>query len=98
MYQGPQATLEQLERMESPACQAHQVYQGQLEEGVRGGSQGKEAQWDLLGDPDLVVKLDLKGPMDCQYVISYSSVNMFQAFSVAYLYSNYLNVLMIANI
>jgi hypothetical protein len=66
VYQGPQATLEQLERMESQVCQAHPVYQGQLVEEARGGSQGKGAQWDLLGDLDLVVRLDLKDLMDCQ--------------------------------
>lgn len=66
VYQGPQATLEQLERMESQVCQARQVYQGQLEEGVRGGSQGKGAQWDPLEDLDLVVRLDPKDLMDCQ--------------------------------
>ena len=66
VYQGPQATLEQLERMESLACQAHRVYQGPLEEGARGGSQGKGAQWDPLGHLGPGVRSDLKDLMDCQ--------------------------------
>jgi hypothetical protein len=51
--------------MESLACRAHQAYQDQLEEEVRGGSQERGAQWVLLGDQDPAVRLDPKDLMAC---------------------------------
>jgi hypothetical protein len=60
-----QETREHLAKMESLAYKAHQAYQDQLVEGVKGGSQEREAHWGLLGDQDPVVKLDLKELMDC---------------------------------
>jgi hypothetical protein len=63
--QEPQETQEHLAKMESLAYKAHQAHQDQLEEGVKEGSQEKEAHWGLLGDQDPAVKLDLKDLMDC---------------------------------
>jgi hypothetical protein len=63
--QEPQAIQEQPVKMESQACRVHQVYQGQLEEEVREGSQERGAQWDPLGGLDPVARSVLKDLTDC---------------------------------
>jgi hypothetical protein len=63
--QESQAIRARLVKMESQACRVHQVYQGQLEGEVRGGSQERGALWDPQGVLDPVVRLGLKDLMDC---------------------------------
>lgn len=53
-------------RMENQARRVHRVYQGQREEGVRGGSQEKGDQSDPLGGPDHAERSDLKDLTDCR--------------------------------